>query len=1199
MNKNIKVPAVVGFILYAVAAFFSIAILTVFFDYCGLDSVHGTWIWQFGKLFTGVYGVCSVLIPAFLLVAAFECFMQNWRVRNGVVLAGSVIPFFTLDAIEHIFRMLIAENSGDSLIMKLMIAALTGGVIVAIEFLVLSILGDAVEGSVKKTTAKEGKAKKESAVDGADEVFDIKNIFNSEDEEEEENAGKDDEDDEIEAVEENPETVVVPEDNPFAHIFDEQDKAEEEAKSAVVAENVAEATVETDKPAGADTIEATYTTDTKNETDAESESDSTPKTDAQSDEFEQSEPVAQKAQFACSDEKTVLSDEQAWNNWGAQTEDAESLNVRKAEIEDEKAWENWKTDDENEELSDWSESDQDLPEESIADVNTEEADAEEEIEEDVTLPGDDADDVVDTAGAVRATNDAVCTADAVGATDDVVGTDADAENSEIELPDLTDAFLNEEIEDFPDSRSFAPNTDFDDLEDDFADENEDAIAQEAQENYEDFAEKDNSCFDGADYSVTDNDFIDADFEEEESVEAEDKKLNEARDYFSDDTIADTESTITTDSSEDGFDSADDGFGDEEAEDTPEGGDLSDFVEQRNSRFASIFAEMGRDAANSVKQAETASAAVPNVNTDDSFISDDAFGDDTFVSATDAENAFAGLPAIEEDDFDTTFGDDGTDPDSAELADTQSFDGYEFDPTAEPVVDSNGMPFNKKDQPEVSVPGAQRQFQMRAAAKTEVKKEPPKLRIANYNIPVEGILQKYDNDEYWVVDAETKKKANDLMQTLAEFNIEVKVTGIRKGPVVTMFEVLPAPGVNVNKIRNLQDNIALRLAATSVRIVSPIPGKSAVGIEIPNKTRAVVSFREIIEQKNQAFDKMAIPVILGKDISGEPRIIDLAKTPHLLIAGSTGSGKSVCVNSLILSILYKRNPNLVKLILIDPKVVELKLYNDIPHLLTPVITEPKKALQSLQYCICEMERRYALLDNMGVRDVLSYNRRIEERKLMQEKLPYIVIIIDEFADLMATTGKELESNVSRLAAMSRAVGIHLVLATQRPSVNVITGLIKANIPSRIAFMVASRTDSNIIIDQIGAEKLLGKGDMLYASATDPFPVRIQGTLVSDDEVEKVVEYVKQYGEPDYIDDEIFVEDEDENEGAPGLFSDGDDPLYDQALEIVVQSGKASASYLQRRLKIGYNRAARLVEEMEERGIVGPQNGSKPREVIYVP
>ncbi|MGI5070545.1 DNA translocase FtsK [Treponema pectinovorum] len=546
--------------------------------------------------------------------------------------------------------------------------------------------------------------------------------------------------------------------------------------------------------------------------------------------------------------------------------------------------------------------------------------------------------------------------------------------------------------------------------------------------------------------------------------------------------------------------------------------------------------------------------------------------------------------------------------SASKNKNSAIENLEFDPTAAPVVDCNGLPYGTavpldiKDNSFEEIAMAKKDSTPLSFAQKAVaveKKSLPKRNLINYKIPIEGILQTYDNGEYWIIDEATRKKALDLKQTLAEFNIEVEVTGIRKGPVVTMFEVLPAPGVNVNKIRSLQDNIALRLAAISVRIVSPIPGKSAVGIEIPNKTRAIVSFREILENKNTLFDKMAIPVILGKDISGEPQVIDLAKTPHLLIAGSTGSGKSVCVNSLILSILYKRNPAQVKLILIDPKVVELKLYNDIPHLLTPVITEPKKALQALQYCICEMERRYALLDNMGVRDITSYNRRISERKLMQEKLPYIVIIIDEFADLMATTGKELESNVARLAAMSRAVGIHLVLATQRPSVNVITGLIKANIPSRIAFMVASRTDSNIIIDQIGAEKLLGKGDMLYASATDPFPVRIQGTLVSDDEVEKVVECVKQYGEPDYIDDEIFVEDEDDSDQNLALFSDGEDSLYDQALEIVMQSGKASASYLQRRLKIGYNRAARLVEEMEDRGIVGPQNGSKPREVIYVP
>ncbi len=475
---------------------------------------------------------------------------------------------------------------------------------------------------------------------------------------------------------------------------------------------------------------------------------------------------------------------------------------------------------------------------------------------------------------------------------------------------------------------------------------------------------------------------------------------------------------------------------------------------------------------------------------------------------------------------------------------------------------------------------------------------PNFDTRKYDIPSDGLLNSFENNPYWIIDEETRQAGAVLKETLSEFRIEAEITGIRKGPVITMFELLPAPGVKLNRIVALQDNIALRLAAQSVRIVAPIPGKHAVGIEVPNKERNMVSFRELIEKDIPAYSKMQIPVVLGKDIAGDAQLLDLAATPHLLIAGSTGSGKSVCVNSMILSILYKRSPQEVKMILIDPKIVELKLYNDIPHLLTPVITEPKKAFQALQYCLCEMERRYAMLDHMGVRDIKTYNRRIAERKIMQEKLPYIVVIIDEFADLMATTGKELESTVARLAAMSRAVGIHLVLATQRPSIDVITGLIKANIPSRIAFMVASKTDSRIIIDQVGAEKLLGKGDMLYASAVDPFPVRIQGTFVTEDEVEKVVNYVKQYGEPEYIDDEIFVEEEDDELEAP-IFGDGEDPLYDQALEIIVQSGKASASYLQRRLKIGYNRAARLVEEMEERGIVGPANGSKPRELIHIP
>ena len=481
----------------------------------------------------------------------------------------------------------------------------------------------------------------------------------------------------------------------------------------------------------------------------------------------------------------------------------------------------------------------------------------------------------------------------------------------------------------------------------------------------------------------------------------------------------------------------------------------------------------------------------------------------------------------------------------------------------------------------------------SAAQPLKPKKDSKDKKKSYHIPYD-LLTKYPGNEYWIVDDSTRKAAVALKNTFEEFNIAIEITGIRKGPVVTMFEVLPPPGIKLGKITALQDNIALRLAAQSVRIVAPIPGKQAVGIEVPNESRAIVGFRELIETQIPETEKMGIPIVLGKDVTGEPQTLDLCQTPHLLIAGATGSGKSVCVNSIILSILYNKSPEEVKLLLVDPKIVELKLYNGIGHLLTPVITEPKRALQGLQYCICEMERRYAMLDSMSVRDIKSYNKKIKREKIAAEPLPYIVIIIDEFADLMSTTGKELEATVSRLCAMSRAVGIHLVLATQRPSTNVITGLIKANIPSRIAFMVASRVDSQIILDNIGAEKLLGKGDMLYVSTTKPFPARIQGTFVSDDEVEQVVECVKTFGEPDYIDDEIFVDDEDYSQGT--LFGEESDPLYDEALEIVLAEGKASASYIQRRLKIGYNRAARIVEEMEERGVVGPANGSKPREVI---
>jgi len=474
-----------------------------------------------------------------------------------------------------------------------------------------------------------------------------------------------------------------------------------------------------------------------------------------------------------------------------------------------------------------------------------------------------------------------------------------------------------------------------------------------------------------------------------------------------------------------------------------------------------------------------------------------------------------------------------------------------------------------------------------------KEKTPKNK--KYNVPVD-ILNEYPDGEYWVIDQATRDAAMALKETLEEFKIQAEVTGIRKGPVITMFEILPAPGVKLSKIVGLQDNIALRLAASSVRIVAPIPGKHAVGIEVPNAKRNIVSFKEIIEDELRSDKKMELPIVMGKDITGEAQIADLVQMPHLLIAGATGSGKSVCVNAIILSLLYQLHPADCRLMMIDPKIVELKLYNDIPHLLTPVITEPKKAFQALQYCIYEMERRYACLDKMGVRDIRSYNKRIKEKGIAQEHLPYIVVIIDEFADLMSTTGKELEGTVARLAAKSRAVGIHLVLATQRPSIDVITGLIKANIPSRIAFMVASKTDSRIIIDMIGADKLLGKGDMLYSGVVDPFPIRMQGAFISEEEVEAVVEHVKTFGEPDYIDDEIFFEDEEDDDNM-SLFSEGGDPLYDKALEIVMQQGKASASYIQRKLSIGFNRAARIVDEMEHNGVVGPANGSKPRELLH--
>ena len=523
--------------------------------------------------------------------------------------------------------------------------------------------------------------------------------------------------------------------------------------------------------------------------------------------------------------------------------------------------------------------------------------------------------------------------------------------------------------------------------------------------------------------------------------------------------------------------------------------------------------------------------------------------------------------------------------------------------AEPVADAVPGPglAQADGEPDPLAPAAAADPQPDRPVKAAAKPRAGRPRRRGYHVPLE-ILDEHESEEPWQVENDTREAAATLMTTLAEFRIDAEVTGVRRGPVITMFEILPAPGVKISRIVNLADNIALRLAASRVRIVAPIPGKHAVGIEVPNRHRAVVGFRDLVGQKEFRPKPRSladgVPIALGKDITGETQVIDITATPHLLIAGATGAGKSVLVNTLICSILYSRTPEQVRLLLIDPKIVELKLYNDVPHLLTPVITDPKRAFQALQYCLYEMERRYALLDHLGVRDIRSYNRKLtlREDQLTLGPLPYLVIVIDEFADLMATTGKELEATLARLAAMARAVGIHIVLATQRPSIDVITGLIKANIPSRIAFMVASKFDSRIIIDAVGAEKLLGRGDMLFVPAWDANPLRIQGALVSEEEVERVTEKVRELGEPDYIDEDIlFDDDEAELVLEPG----GGDPMMEQALEIVAGAGKASASYLQRKLKIGYNRAARLVEEMEQRGIVGPANGSKPREILHLP
>ena len=467
-------------------------------------------------------------------------------------------------------------------------------------------------------------------------------------------------------------------------------------------------------------------------------------------------------------------------------------------------------------------------------------------------------------------------------------------------------------------------------------------------------------------------------------------------------------------------------------------------------------------------------------------------------------------------------------------------------------------------------------------------------LENYQLPSVNLLQDVPPTDQSEEKAEIQRNKKILKETFKSFGVDVELKNTILGPSVTKYELHPAIGVKVSKIVNLADDLALALAAKDIRIEAPIPGKSLIGIEVPNKKVATISFKDIISsQKKDSSKPLEVPI--GRDVSGSLITADLAKMPHLLIAGSTGSGKSVAINGIITSLLMNCPPDEVKLMLVDPKKVELGVYNGIPHLLTPVVTDPKKASRALHKLVSEMERRYELFANTGQRNISGYNAMIQrqnhDNNSKEPLMPYIVAIVDELSDLMMVASNEVEDAIIRLAQMARAAGIHMILATQRPSVDVITGLIKANVPSRMAFAVSSGTDSRTIIDQSGAEKLLGRGDMLFLPMGMNKPVRVQGAFISDSDVENVVNFVREQLPAEY-DESMEVSDEELQHEADG---EAEDELFGEAVEFVRQEQKCSVSMLQRRFRIGYNRSARIVDEMEKRGIVGPQEGSKPRKV----
>lgn len=479
--------------------------------------------------------------------------------------------------------------------------------------------------------------------------------------------------------------------------------------------------------------------------------------------------------------------------------------------------------------------------------------------------------------------------------------------------------------------------------------------------------------------------------------------------------------------------------------------------------------------------------------------------------------------------------------------------------------------------------------------------------ASYCFPPVSMLKESPKVDPSKETEELQTNGSILVDTLNSFGVQVKILDICRGPSVTRYEIQPAAGVKISKITNLADDLALNLAATGVRIEAPIPGKAAVGIEVPNKTRNTVCMRDLVQSNAFQTSKGKLSAALGRDIAGQPVIADLAKMPHLLIAGTTGSGKSVCINSIIISILYKANPSEVRFLMIDPKAVELTEYNGLPHMLVPVVTDAHKAAGALGWAVSEMMKRYKLFSETGVRNLSGYNALAESQGFQDENgqpmpaLPQIVIIIDELADLMMAAPKDVEDSICRLAQLARAAGMHLVVATQRPSVDVVTGLIKANIPSRIALTVSSPVDSRTILDSVGAEKLLGRGDMLFAPVGVNKPVRVQGCFLADEEISSIVEFVKKTREIEY--DESVLEEIERNAASEGGHDDGlegggegHDPMLEEAVKCVVEAGQASTSLLQRRLRLGYARAGRIIDEMEQLGIVGPHEGSKPRQVL---